>query len=67
MYVPAVRLNTRGCLFLPLWITPHPLHSLWISLWITLLQKSGRALLLAPLTLIESSELNLSLIVCPLD
>jgi hypothetical protein len=42
------KLNTWGRAFLRLWITPHPLHSLWIRLWITLLPKRGRALFLAP-------------------
>jgi hypothetical protein len=43
MYHPAVKLNTRGSHFLRLWTGPHPLHSLWISLWITLFGKQGRA------------------------
>jgi hypothetical protein len=37
----AVRLNTPASVFHRLWITPTPLHRLWINLWITFRRKAG--------------------------
>ncbi len=47
MYVVVSELNTRGCRFAPRPTALPTVHSLWITLWITLLPKRGRALLSA--------------------